>query len=142
MGTVSDITCPEPPSIANGSKTGGGTAVESVVHYTCNIGYTKLNGDEVRTCLENGQYTGISPVCGSKCDIVIKKEKVVLNEEAKFSCDVLVTGFNVKHSFCFIINNTFLRGCVGGGVGGGRGLGVGVKQKKNFTFYMKSIAWL
>ena len=63
---VSDMTCREPPAVVNATKSGGGTTVGSVVRYTCNVGYKLLKGDAVRTCLETGQYTGISPFCGSK----------------------------------------------------------------------------
>ena len=66
---VSDMTCTDPPAVANAAKSGGGTAIGSVVRYTCNVGYTLLKGDAVRTCLETGQYTGISPFCGSKFSV-------------------------------------------------------------------------
>ena len=52
--------------MANAAKTGGGTAVGSVVQYTCNLGYTLLKGNAVRQCVETGEYTGQPPFCGRK----------------------------------------------------------------------------
>ena len=41
------------------------TTVNSVATYSCNTGYT-LTGDDMRTCLETGVWSGSAPTCTGK----------------------------------------------------------------------------
>ena len=59
------ITCPALPPIENGeveisANTVGGEAV-----YRCDLSLA-LNGASVRTCMENGEWSGVEPVCVGK----------------------------------------------------------------------------
>lgn len=60
------IHCETPSSIANGifttSSLTNSTVFGTVVEYTCNKGYKILGPNEI-TCLPNGQYNRVPPVC-------------------------------------------------------------------------------
>ena len=60
------VSCgPAPDAPANGQQSGSGTTYGSTVTYTCNQGYT-LQGDSKRTCLANGQWSGVTTNCSRK----------------------------------------------------------------------------
>ena len=50
----------------NGTLTIDSTTFESTVNYSCDEGYN-IAGDEMRTCQENGSWSGQKPVCQSEC---------------------------------------------------------------------------
>ena len=54
--------CDEPVAPANGDKISTGNVEGDTVAYFCNKGYN-LTGDANRTCLSNGQWSGIQPEC-------------------------------------------------------------------------------
>ena len=56
---------PAPDAPANGQRSGSGTTFESTVTYTCNPGYT-LQGDNRRTCMASGEWSGKTPTCNRK----------------------------------------------------------------------------
>ena len=60
------VSCgPAPNASVNGERSGSGTTFRSTVNYTCNQGYT-LQGDGRRTCMANGQWSGVTTRCSRK----------------------------------------------------------------------------
>ncbi|XP_052776697.1 sushi, von Willebrand factor type A, EGF and pentraxin domain-containing protein 1-like [Mya arenaria] len=59
--------CTPPPTITFGSydpvEPSGEHEYNTIVNYTCDFGYHRLSGDPVRTCDDNKQWTGTTPVC-------------------------------------------------------------------------------
>ena len=49
----------------NGTVSAPTTTYDSVATYSCNAGYT-LTGDDVRTCLNSGLWSGSEPMCTGK----------------------------------------------------------------------------
>ena len=58
----SDIDCGDPGTPTNGERALSNTTYNSVVTYTCDVGYT-LQGSDSRTCQSNGQWSGSVPQC-------------------------------------------------------------------------------
>ena len=56
------IDCGDPGTPTNGQRTLSSTTYNSVVTYTCDVGYT-LQGSNSRTCQSNGQWSGSIPHC-------------------------------------------------------------------------------
>ena len=55
------------PDVANAAPTPTSTIdYNTDVIYTCNTGYTNTGGNLTRTCRNDGQLTGTTPVCTSK----------------------------------------------------------------------------
>ena len=54
--------CGDPGTPRNGQHSLSSTAYNSVVTYTCNVGYT-LQGSNSRTCLSDEQWSGSVPQC-------------------------------------------------------------------------------
>ena len=46
----------------NGKVTVKETFLGSVANYSCDPGYTRI-GDEIRTCLRDGTWSGNEPIC-------------------------------------------------------------------------------
>ena len=60
------VSCgPAPKAPENGHQSGSGTTFGSRVTYTCNQGYY-LQGDNRRTCMANGQWSGVTTRCTRK----------------------------------------------------------------------------
>ena len=57
-----DIDCSDPGTPTNGQHSLSSTTYNSVVTYTCDVGYT-LQGANSRTCQSNGQWSGSVPQC-------------------------------------------------------------------------------
>ena len=68
MSLISDLSCDEPEDIMYGLK----SVVGSNVQYVCYDGYYMASGDASRTCGQDGQWTGKTPVCASETDIEIE----------------------------------------------------------------------
>ena len=51
--------------VSEGSAAGSGDVIEygTVVTYTCNIGYVLTGGDALRTCSDEGEWSGGEPTC-------------------------------------------------------------------------------
>lgn len=56
------IDCPELDKPENGNKNGEDRRCLASVEFNCNIGY-KLNGSAIRTCQDDGTWSGQQPVC-------------------------------------------------------------------------------
>ena len=54
--------CGDPGTLTNGQRSLSSTTYNSVVTYTCDVGYT-LQGSNSRTCQSNGQWSGNLPQC-------------------------------------------------------------------------------
>ena len=50
----------------NGTLTIDNTTFNSTANYSCNVGYN-ITGAEMRTCQENGSWSGQEPTCQSEC---------------------------------------------------------------------------
>ena len=63
-----DTVCPvlEDPEFGSVSYEGGGRRIGSDAAYTCDPRYS-LVGDAVRTCMENGEWSGEPPTCECMC---------------------------------------------------------------------------
>lgn len=61
--TVADCGFLKPPR--NGDVELTGTSIGSIASYDCFDGY-RLDGDEIRTCVDGGVWTGVDPVCNRK----------------------------------------------------------------------------
>ena len=64
----SAIDCGDPGTPTNGQRSLSSTTYNSVVTYTCDVGYT-LQGSNSRTCQFNGQWNGSVPQCSSELEI-------------------------------------------------------------------------
>ena len=56
------VGCGDPGTPTNGQRSLSSTTYNSVVTYTCDVGYT-LQGSNSRTCQSNGQWTESIPQC-------------------------------------------------------------------------------
>ncbi|KAF2979409.1 hypothetical protein EK904_006478 [Melospiza melodia maxima] len=56
------VSCGPPPVLENGQVTGEDYTYQRHTEYGCNEGFL-LDGDRSRVCLENGSWSGITPVC-------------------------------------------------------------------------------
>ena len=56
------INCGDSGTPTNSQRTLSSTTYNSVVTYTCDVGYT-LQGSNSRTCQSNGQWSGSVPQC-------------------------------------------------------------------------------
>ena len=59
------VDCGSLAAPENGSLTIDSTTYESTATYSCAVGYN-IDGDPVRTCLENGSWSGQDPICQSE----------------------------------------------------------------------------
>ena len=59
---ASEIDCGPLGDPANGAVSLSSIMINSVATYSCNTGYT-LTGDDMRTCLETGVWSGSEPMC-------------------------------------------------------------------------------
>ena len=63
------IDCGDPGTLTNGQRSLSSTTYNSVVTYTCDVGYT-LQGSNSRTCQSDGQWSGSVPQCNGMFGIV------------------------------------------------------------------------
>ncbi|OCU00923.1 sushi, von Willebrand factor type A, EGF and pentraxin domain-containing protein 1 isoform X1 [Xenopus laevis] len=56
------VSCGQPPMVMNGQVKGNEYTFSKTIEYVCNEGYM-LYGEEIRTCLENGNWSGTTPSC-------------------------------------------------------------------------------
>ena len=63
------INCGDPGTPTNGQRTLSSTTYNSVVTYTCDVGYA-LQGSNSRTCQSSGQWSGSLPQCQRMLSIV------------------------------------------------------------------------
>ena len=64
--SISVIDCGDPGTTpTNGQRSISSTTYNSVVMYTCDVGYT-LQGSNSRTCQSDGQWSGSVPQCSSE----------------------------------------------------------------------------
>ena len=56
------VDCSDPGTPTNSQRTLSSTTYNSVVTYTCDVGYT-LQGSNSRVCQSNGQWSGSVPQC-------------------------------------------------------------------------------
>ena len=61
------ITCPALPPIENGEVEVSANTVGGEAVYRCDVDLSlTLNGTSIRTCMENGEWSGAEPVCVGK----------------------------------------------------------------------------
>ena len=61
------VDCGQLPSPANGQVSLSGTLFGSTASYSCGVGFN-LVGNTIRTCLADGQWSGIAPTC--QCELL------------------------------------------------------------------------
>ena len=61
----SAVDCGDPGTPTNGQRSLSSTTYNSVVTYTCDVGYT-LQGSNSKKCLYTGQWKGSVPLCIGK----------------------------------------------------------------------------
>ena len=59
------VDCGDPGTLTNGQRSLPSTTYNSVVTYTCDVGYT-LQGSNSRTCQSDGQWSGSVSQCISE----------------------------------------------------------------------------
>ncbi len=74
---VADV-CPTLVAPANGNIAQGANEYGDTAVYSCNAGFT-LTGVRIRTCLNDGQWSGKAPVCEGKADLLL--HRLVMNCE-------------------------------------------------------------
>ena len=65
MPTCPPVNCGDPGTPDNGTKTGTNFTYNSIITYSCNVGYNLMGADSL-TCLSDGSWNGSLP----SCDIV------------------------------------------------------------------------
>ena len=61
--------CGDPGTPTNGQRSLSSTTYNSVVTYTCDVGYT-LQGSNSRTCQSSGQWSGSVPQCKGMSELI------------------------------------------------------------------------
>ncbi|XP_043572153.1 sushi, von Willebrand factor type A, EGF and pentraxin domain-containing protein 1 isoform X1 [Chiloscyllium plagiosum] len=88
------ISCGSPPSPSNGNVLAGNHTFQSVANYSCSFGFL-IEGDQTRTCLANGSWSGEMPecrlvACPPLADIQNGKTsgfEFTLGKEIEFQCE-------------------------------------------------------
>ena len=62
LSCIPAVGCGDPGSPTNGQRSLSSTTYNSVVTYTCDVGYT-LQGSNSRTCQSSGLWSGSVPQC-------------------------------------------------------------------------------
>ena len=73
----SAVDCGDPGTPTNGQRSLSSTTYNSVVTYTCDVGYT-LQGSNSRTCQSSGRWSGSVPQCSCEFSSNIIVEIVLL----------------------------------------------------------------
>ncbi|PIK36489.1 putative CUB and sushi domain-containing protein 3-like [Apostichopus japonicus] len=107
------ITCPEPPSIPNGSFTcDQGFGFGGTCSYVCDVGFTNLNTlSTVMTCGENGAWIGQFPFCA-----VITCRVLGATSSSSFQCSQgflidSVCTYQCREGFTFLNQLNTVRTC-------------------------------
>ena len=64
------VNCAVLSDVTDGSVSLSGTTVGSIATYFCDAGFS-LSGSDVRTCQNDGQWSGTEPTCDGMCTNVI-----------------------------------------------------------------------
>lgn len=59
---ITEILCPVLPNITNGVVIIVSRLVDALAFYNCSDGF-EIVGNDVRVCLENGNWNGTEPIC-------------------------------------------------------------------------------
>ena len=70
MTLAMHVDCGDPGIPANGDASYENTTLDSTVTYSCNSSYV-LCGDDTRTCLPNGAWSGAMPSCICESCVVV-----------------------------------------------------------------------
>ncbi len=62
MSSFTVVSCGSLSNPANGQVLTTDTVYQSTAIYSCDTGYT-LSGDRIRTCQDNGEWSGVDPDC-------------------------------------------------------------------------------
>ena len=81
------VHCEYVPVIDNGNRTLHGTKVGDNATYECHAGFTQINGDSVRVCQSDGQWSGYPPDCVKRGKINIAP--LVISDDAKSQTSIL-----------------------------------------------------
>ena len=95
--------CGDPGTPANGQRSLSSTTYNSVVTYTCDVGYT-LQGSNSRTCQSNGQWSGSVPQCiGKSVRNLYKHNRSKISQSACHtgSCSCNVTTMQVQKQISY-----------------------------------------
>ena len=97
------VDCGDPGTPTNGQLTLTSTTYNSVVTYTCNMGYT-LQGSNSRTCQSNGNWSGNVTKCSRKLESSIKyvgssSNKRELKYAQLYTMQVLMVLYNTYMPF-------------------------------------------
>ncbi|XP_003387839.1 PREDICTED: sushi, von Willebrand factor type A, EGF and pentraxin domain-containing protein 1-like isoform X2 [Amphimedon queenslandica] len=89
----------------NGKVDASGTAFWDTATYTCNPGFDII-GESIRTCQENGQWSGVAPFCQSAtCELLSSPKNgrvsftgVTINSEATYTCfpGFILIGYEIR----------------------------------------------
>ena len=99
---IAEIECGVLPAPHNGQVSFNGTTLWSEAVYSCNPGYVLRFGDEIRTCIRRGVWSGREPCCIRKL-----KYTVPLISKLK-SCMFSRLGTKVALPFAWLKQNIFL----------------------------------
>ncbi|XP_062498981.1 E-selectin-like [Corticium candelabrum] len=105
LPTCNKIMCPVLSPPLNGYLSSAHFMYNESVTYSCNSGYYLNNGNETRTCLISGQWSGIAPLCQPKlhfCSVptppvngVLQFNGTNIGSLASFQCNL---GYNMTGS--------------------------------------------
>ncbi|XP_071853893.1 sushi, von Willebrand factor type A, EGF and pentraxin domain-containing protein 1-like isoform X2 [Apostichopus japonicus] len=107
------ITCPEPPSIPNGSFTcDQGFGFGGTCSYVCDVGFTNLNTlSTVMTCGENGAWIGQFPFCAViTCPVLGATSSSSFQCSQGFLIDSVCT-YQCREGFTFLNQLNTVRTC-------------------------------
>ena len=105
------VTCPVPAIPAFGQVFGYDFRYEQNISYSCNNSYYMLSGNQTRTCLNSGQFSGEEPICTCKNMILLYKS-LTLNLLCCVACtnityceDVRCT--NLTNQYCELCESNY-----------------------------------
>ena len=91
-GSTAQVSCPPPPSPAEGSVRVSGTGVGAQATYECGVGHS-LSGVATRICQANGTWSGTIPTCP-----LLNCDPPMLGPHASFSASCTAYGCAGKFS--------------------------------------------
>ena len=77
------VSCGVPGTPTNGQRSLSSTTYNSVVTYTCDVGYT-LHGSNSRICQSSGQWSGSVPQCNREFTVTLTYERCNINSRAYY----------------------------------------------------------
>ena len=97
------IDCGDPGTPTNGQRTLSSTTYNSVVTYTCDVGYT-LQGTSNRICQSNGQWSESVPQCN--CEFSVQLASNLFCCSSFLYCVIMADNSNLvsscNHCLCTI----------------------------------------